>query len=84
MADLVRVRLNGVEKNVGRAFAEANDLEVLDESAYSAAGRPRRTTRVGGRPRKPHTSVAELVAEKKKATPVSTEKAVTPASNERE
>lgn len=67
MADLVRVRLDGVEKNVGRSFAEANKLEVLDESPYRGDGRPRPTTRKGGRPMKPKTSVAKQVAENKAA-----------------
>lgn len=67
MANLVRVRLNGVEKNVGRAYAEAHGLEVLDEPTRDRAGALRRTTRAGGRKSKPKTSVAKKVAEKKAA-----------------
>ncbi|MCD4535643.1 hypothetical protein LRP67_16240 [Nocardioides sp. cx-169] len=67
MADLVRVRLDGVEKNVGREFADAYDLEVLDESPYRGDGQLRPTTRKGGRPRKPKTTVADQAAAKKAA-----------------
>ena len=67
MADLVRVRLDGVEKNVGRAFAEKNSLNVLDESAFRDDGQPRATTREGGRKHKPKKSVAKKATEKKAA-----------------
>lgn len=67
MADLVRVRLNGVEKNVGKAFAEAHKLDVLDEPTHGRDGQPRRDTRAGGRPVKPKTSVAKKAAEKQAA-----------------
>ena len=67
MSDLVRVRLNGVEKNVGRTFAEANELEVLDEPTRNLDGTLRATTRANGRPRKPKTSVADAAAKKKAA-----------------
>lgn len=65
MADLVRVRIDGFEKNVGRAFAESHDLEVLDEDTTTSDGQLRPTTRVGGRAVKPKTSVAKKAAEKK-------------------
>lgn len=68
MADLVRVRVEGREFNVGRAHATANKLEVLDEPTRFSDGTLRPTTRVGGRPRKPKVSVAEA-AEKKAAKP---------------
>ena len=64
MSDLVRVRLNGVEKNVGAAFAEANGLKVLDEPTRKGDGTLRRPTRAHGRPTKPKTSVAEAAAAK--------------------
>jgi hypothetical protein len=65
MADLVRVRLDGVEKNVGAAFAERLGLEVLDEPTRRADGSLRAPSRANGRPRKPKTSVAEAAAAKK-------------------
>lgn len=68
MADLVRARINGFEKNVGRAFAEANELEVLDESTTNPDGSLRRTTRTGGRPVKKKTTVAKSAAAKKAVT----------------
>lgn len=69
MGDLVRVRLNGVELNVGRGHAEASGLEILeDESAYRGDGSPRRTTRANGRPVLPATSVAKEAAKKKAPT----------------
>lgn len=66
MAELVRVRINGFEKNVGRGFAKAKDLEVLDEPTHNGDGTLRGTTRSGGRPVKKKTSVTEA-AEKKAA-----------------
>lgn len=66
MSNLVRVRRDGHEFNVGRAYAEAHDLEVLDEPAHTRAGEPRPVTRVGGRQVKPKVSVAQA-AEKKAA-----------------
>lgn len=67
-SDLVRARLeNGVEKSVGREFAELTGLEVLDESALNGDGTVREDTRKGGRPQKPHTTVAESAAAKKQA-----------------
>lgn len=65
MSELVRVRLNGFEKSVGKNFAESNGLEVLDEPARHQDGRVRATTRTKGRPVKPRTSVAEAAAAKK-------------------
>lgn len=67
MADLVRVRIGGFEKNVGRSFAESNDLEVLDEPTANGDGSLRATTRKGGRPVKEKTTVAKQAAEKKAA-----------------
>lgn len=68
MSDLVRVRIGGIEKNVGKAFAEINDLEVLDEPTTNRDGTLRGTTRKDGRPVKPKTSVAKKVAEKAAVT----------------
>lgn len=68
MADLVRVRVKDQEFNVGRAHAEANKLEVLDEPTHFGDGTLRPVTRAGGRPRKPKVSVAQA-AEKKAAKP---------------
>lgn len=42
MSDLVRVRANGTETNVSRAFAEKRDLQVLDEPTHTRDGRVRR------------------------------------------
>jgi hypothetical protein len=75
MADLVRVRLDGVEKNVGRVFAEKHGLDVLDESALRGDGQPRLSTREGGRRRKPKTSVAKKAAEKQAAAVAATDTA---------
>lgn len=61
---LVRVRVEGQEFNVGHAYAVAEGLEVLDESAYDAIGEPRPASRAGGRPAKPRISVAEAAAKK--------------------
>lgn len=63
---LVRVRKDNLEFNVGAALAEAQGLDVLDESAYDHDGKPRVATRRNGRPRKPQTTVNEA-AEKKAA-----------------
>lgn len=64
MSKLVRVRLNGVEKNVGAAFAERFDLKVLDEPTHRPDGQLRGVTRAHGRPAKPKTTVAEAAAAK--------------------
>lgn len=69
MSDLVVARLNGFDKPVGRAFAEAKGLEVLDESHLNPDGSIRRMAKSNGRPMKPKTSVAKKVAEKKAASP---------------
>lgn len=69
MSDLVRVRIGGIEKNVGRAQAERHGYHVLDESPYRGDGSLRGTTRANGRPRKPKTSVAEQVAAKQDESP---------------
>lgn len=65
MADLVRVRLGRVEKNMGRALAEASGAQVLDEPTHNRDGSLRATTRAGGRRVKPKTSVAIEAAKKK-------------------
>lgn len=67
MADLVRVRVNGYEHNVGRAYAVAHDLEILDEPARDRLGYPRPTSRKGGRKVKPKTTVNEAAEAKKAA-----------------
>lgn len=71
MADLVLVRYDlGDEYEItprGRAFAEANGLEVLDESAYDRTGavvKPRRIRKRSGRPAKPQVSVSDEAAKK--------------------
>lgn len=76
--DLVRVRMDGVEKNVGRGFAEANGLEVLDEPVRNRDGSLRATTRVGGRRLKPKTSVAAEAAKKKSAAAEAADVTTTP------
>lgn len=81
MSNLVRVREGDAEFNVGRAYAEAHDLEILDESPTTRDGQLRATTRSGGRKRKPKTSVAEA-AEKKAAK--SAEKSDTNQPSEKE
>lgn len=63
MTDLVRAVLGDFEKNVGRAYAEAKGLKILDEPTH-VHGNPRRPTRKG-RPAKPKTSVAAEAAKKK-------------------
>lgn len=64
---LVRVRIGKFEKNVGAAYAEAHNLQVLDEPTHRKDGQPRPTTRRKGRPVLPRVSVDEA-AEKKAAT----------------
>lgn len=65
---LVRVTNGIVNFNAGASHAKAKGLTVLDESAYGRDGQPKPVTRANGRPRKPKTSVADQVAEKKAAT----------------
>ncbi|WP_394289506.1 hypothetical protein [Microbacterium sp.] len=65
---LVRVRTNGLEFNVGAAHAEANGLEVLDESPRFRDGSLRPVTRLKGRKRKPRVSVAEAAEKKAEKT----------------
>ena len=65
MSDLVRVRLGDVEKNVGAAFAERFELDVIDEPTHRPDGTARGVTRAGGRARKPKTSVDQQAAAKK-------------------
>lgn len=66
--ELVRVALGDVEKNVGRNYAEKNNLKILDEPLVREDGRKIGTTRRGGRPAKPKTTVAKQAAAKKAAT----------------
>ena len=68
MTDLVRVRIGNEEKSLGRAYAIANDLEVLDEPALDRTGRVRKPTRIGGRPKKPRTTVDDAAAKKRGST----------------
>lgn len=88
MADeLVRVRFNGIEKNMGRAFAASTEgVEILEgEPTHTADGRPLPTTRAGGRRRLPRTTVAKKAAAKKPRTRKSAAtKAVTPPPTEKE
>lgn len=60
MADLVRVNINGVEKNVGREYAEIHELDVLDVSAYGDDGQVRPDIEP-----KPRTTVDDEAANKK-------------------
>jgi hypothetical protein len=69
MSDLVRVRINGVEKSVGAAFAERFDLKILDEPTHKPDGTLRRTTRAHGRAAKPKTTVAIEAAAKQEKAP---------------
>lgn len=64
---LVRARVNGFEKNVGREYAEINGFEILDEPTTNRDGSTRPTTRAGGRAVKPKTSVAKKASESKAA-----------------
>lgn len=67
MSDLVRVRANGYEFNVGRTTVEKrpDDFDVIeDESAYDRLGHPRPDRRVGGRAMKPKASIDQLAAQK--------------------
>lgn len=66
---LVRVRKDGFEFNVGANYAESKGLEVIDSPTHTQDGRPRRPTRLYGRPVKPKKSVAEKAAEKGTQTP---------------
>lgn len=68
MPDLVRVRINGFEKAVGREYAEIHELEVLDESAYGDDGTVLPDTRTDGRAIKPKTTVDASAAKKKESS----------------
>jgi hypothetical protein len=68
MTDLVRVRVGNEEKSLGRAYAIANDLPILDEPARDRTGRVRKPTRIGGRPKKPRTTVDGAAAKKRGTT----------------
>lgn len=81
--ELVRVRMGAVEKNMGRSLAESSEgVEILDEPTRRGDGSLRPTTQRNGRRRKPRTTVAKKASEKKAAS--AAEKAVTPASSEKE
>ena len=84
MADLVRVRIDNRELNLGRSFAEKHNLTVLDEPVEEVHGRPKSPTRTGGRRVKPKTSAAKKAATKRTAAKrTAAKKAVTePARNE--
>jgi len=76
MTDFVRVSLpNGHEATFGRAYAEANDLDVIDAPATNSRGLPLPASRKDGRPAKRKTSVskeaAKKAANKKSETPAS-------------
>lgn len=74
--ELVRVRVGGIEKNMGRSLAEASEgVEVLDEPVRNGDGSLRGETRVGGRRAKPKTTVAKKAAEKKAAAVAATDTA---------
>lgn len=76
--ELVRVRLaSGIETNLPRLVAEDNDdIEILDEPAQVAFGKPRTATRQDGRPVLPHTTVdAEATKKKAASTPAGGSKA---------
>lgn len=69
--ELIRVRLNGVEKNMGRSLAErSKGVEILDEPVTNGDGTLRGTTRKDGRRAKPKTTVADQATAKKKAAAV--------------
>lgn len=68
MADLARVRIGRIEKNMSRSLAERTEgVKILDESPYRGDGSLRAESRVDGRRSKPKTSVAEAAAKKNKA-----------------
>lgn len=70
MADLARVRIGRIEKNMSRSLAERTEgVTVLDESPYRGDGSLRAESRVDGRRSKPKTSVAEAAAKKQAAAP---------------
>lgn len=69
MSELVRVRVDGVERNVGRAHAERFGYTILDIPARRPDGSLRGPTRSNGRPAKPKTSVAEAAAAKQEKAP---------------
>lgn len=79
---LVRARINGFEKNVGRAFAESTEgVEILDdEPTTNPDGTLRATTRVDGRPVKKKTTVAQSAAAKKAAAKKTTARQAVTAS----
>lgn len=67
--ELVRVRAGGKEFNAGRARAEVEGFEVLDEPTRDRTGALRPTTRLHGRPIKPRTSVEAEADTKSPAAP---------------
>jgi len=83
MQSLVRAVIDGQEVNVSAAYAETHDLEVLDEPTHRDDGRRRAPTRLGGRPVKPKTSVAEAAAKKAAAKSAEPAESDTPPSKEK-
>lgn len=72
MNDLVRVRIETpdgdiVEQNEGRAYADKNGLEVLDEPTTNRDGSRRGPTRKGGRPIKPKVELTRASAAQRPA-----------------
>ena len=67
MAELVRVQIGDVEKNIGADFAAIHDLTVLDEPTSKGDGSPRPATRKNGRRAKPKTTVDASATAKKAA-----------------
>ena len=67
---LVRVRINGVEKNVSEALAEKADLKVLDEPVRRPDGTFRHDERVRRGTKK--TTAAKKAAANKAAEPAET------------
>lgn len=67
MAELVRVRIGSVEKNVGAEYAEIHKLTVLDEPTTNDDGTPRAETGKDGRPAKTRTTVDEAAKSKKES-----------------
>jgi len=81
MSDVVRARIEVgdvvIEKTVGRAYADAAGLSVLDEPTHNPDGAPRPTVRTSarsGRPAKQKTTASTEAAKKKAVTQSADEK----------